>query len=62
MGDNTIVFIGKKVLLGSELRAARVVVKDGKIVEVVEAPDEGQVCSFTKDPTFPNHSIILSRW
>ena len=45
MGGNTIVFIGKQVLLEGELRAARVVVKDGKIVEVVEAPDGDQVCS-----------------
>merc|ERR1719412_2137271 len=43
MGGKTIVFIGKQVLLEGELRAARVVVKDGKIVEVVEAPDGGQV-------------------
>ena len=39
MGDNSIVFIGKQVLLEGELRAARVVVKDGKILEVVEAAD-----------------------
>ena len=45
MGGKTIVFIGKQVLLEGELRAARVVVKDGKIVEVVEAPDGDQVCS-----------------
>lgn len=43
MEDNTIVFIGKQVLLEGELRAARVVVKDGKIVEVVEAGNGDQV-------------------
>ena len=40
MKDNSIVFIGKQVLLEGELRAARVVVKDGKIVEVLEASDQ----------------------
>ena len=43
--NNTIVFIGKQVLLDGELRAARLVVKDGKIVEVVEAEDGEQVMS-----------------
>ena len=43
--NNTIVFIGKQVLLDGELRAARLVVKDGKIVEVVEAEDGEQVIS-----------------
>ena len=55
MNNNTIVFIGKQVLLGSDLRAARVVVKDGKIVEVVEGAEGGQVCSLSKDPSFLNH-------
>ena len=43
--NNTTVFIGKQVLLDGELRAARLVVKDGKIVEVVEAEDGEQVIS-----------------
>ena len=45
MEDNTRVFIGNQVLLEGELRAARVVVKDGKIVEVVEAEDGEQAIS-----------------
>ena len=43
MENNNIVFIGKQVLLEGELRAARVVVKDGKIVDVVEAGDGDHV-------------------
>ena len=43
MGDNTIVFLGKQVLLDGQLRAARVVVKEGKIVDVVETGDGDQI-------------------
>ena len=42
MGDNTIIFLGKQVLLDGQLRAARVVVKEGKIVNVVETGDGDQ--------------------
>ena len=43
MEDNNILFIGKQILLEGELRAARLVVKDGKIVDVLEAADGDQV-------------------
>ena len=51
--NNTIIFIGKQVLLDGELRAARVVAKDGKIVDVLEAGDgdqvSGQFFTFSND-------------